>query len=74
MARNHYLTGIVNYARDSDTLERYVSESAGNWFGAGVEYAYNAFFGPVKADLHWSNISRDINGGIGFYISIGYNF
>ena len=74
VARNHYLTGIVNYARDSDTLERYVSESAGNWFGAGVEYAYNAFFGPVRADLHWSNISRDINGGIGFYISIGYNF
>ena len=74
VANHHFLTAIVNYARDSDTFGDYLSAGAGNWFGAGVEYAYDAFFGPVKADLHWSNISGNINGGIGFYISIGYNF
>lgn len=74
VAKNHYLTGIVNYARDSNSFTDYLAADAGNWFGAGIEYAYNAFFGPVKADLHWSNISKDINGGMGFYISVGYNF
>ena len=39
-----------------------------------IEYAYDAFFGPVKADLHWSNIDMSANGGLGFYIGIGYNF
>ena len=74
VARNHYLTGIVNYARDSGNPGSYLTAEAGNWFGAGIEYAYDAFFGPVKADLHWSNISTDVNGGVGFYISIGYSF
>ena len=74
VARNHYLTGIVNYARDSRDFGTYLTREAGNWIGAGIEYAYDAFFGPVKADLHWSNINPDVNGGIGFYISIGYNF
>ena len=74
VAKNHYLTGIMNYARDCNVFKDYVSPSAGNWFGAGIEYAYDAFFGPVKADFHWSNINMDVNGGLGFYISIGYNF
>ena len=64
----------MNYARDCNVFKDYVSPSAGNWFGAGIEYAYDAFFGPVKADFHWSNINMDVNGGLGFYISIGYNF
>ena len=74
VARHHYLTGIVNYARDCNTFGDYLSPDAGNWFGAGIEYAYDAFFGPVKADLHWSNIDMSANGGLGFYIGIGYNF
>ena len=64
----------MNYARDSRDFGTYLTREAGNWIGAGIEYAYDAFFGPVKADLHWSNINPDVNGGIGFYISIGYNF
>ncbi|MCM1501375.1 MAG: patatin-like phospholipase family protein [Bacteroidales bacterium] len=69
VAKNHYLTGILNYARDCDTFKEYAGRETG-WFGGGVEYAYNAFFGPVKADIHWSNITHKV----GFYIGIGYNF
>ena len=69
VAKHHYVTGIVNYARDCDTFGEFVSNGPG-WIGTGVEYAYDAFFGPVKADLHWSNIT----GKPGFYIGIGYNF
>jgi len=69
VAKNHYLTGIVNYARDCESLKDYAGGNPG-WFGAGIEYAYDAFFGPIKADLHWSNITNKV----GFYIGVGYNF
>ncbi len=92
VARNHYLTGVFNYARTAVDFRRFFSPDRslsglsdsmaaistslgdGNWYGAGIQYAYNAFFGPVKADLHWSNINKDKNAGIGFYLSVGYNF
>ena len=66
--KNHYLTGIVNYARDCDHFSKYLSGLG--YFGAGVEYAYDTIFGPIKANIHWSNLS----GKVGFYISAGYNF
>lgn len=69
VAKNHYVTGILNYARDCDSFKEYANKEAG-WFGAGVEYAYDAFFGPVKLDVHWSNITKKA----GFYIGVGYNF
>lgn len=66
--RNHYLSGIVNYARDCDHFDTYL-EGLG-YFGAGVEYAYDTIFGPLKANIHWSNMTNKV----GFYISAGYNF
>lgn len=68
-AKHHYITGIFNYARDSNGFREYAGREAG-WFGTGIEYDYDAFFGPVKADIHWSNIT----GKVGFYIGVGYNF
>ncbi len=69
LAKNHYMKGILNYARDSDRLDKSYLEGLG-WFGAGVEYSYDAFFGPVTANVHWSNITNSA----GLYFSIGYNF
>lgn len=68
VARNHYLTAIVNYARDCDTFRGYMQGLG--IFGAGVEYSYDTIFGPVTANLHWSSLTRKA----GFYISLGYNF
>ena len=66
--KNHYITGIVNYVRDCDHFDTYLKDRG--WFGAGLEYAYDTIFGPVKANVHWS----DLSGKVGFYISAGYNF
>ena len=66
--RNHYLTGILNYARDCDHFNTYLNGLG--YFGAGVEYAYDTIFGPIKANVHWSNMTQKV----GFYISAGYNF
>lgn len=68
-ARNHYIKWIFNYARDSDTFKDYVGPQLG-WFGTGLEYSYDAFFGPVSANIHWSDLTKKV----GFYLSLGYNF
>lgn len=66
--KNHYLTGILNYARDCDHF-RYYAEGLG-YFGAALEYAYDTIFGPFKANVHWSNLTNHV----GVYLSAGYNF
>ena len=68
MAKNHYLTGIVNYLRDSDSFKTYADGPG--YIGAAVEYSYDTIFGPLSANVHWS----DLTGKVGFYISAGYNF
>ena len=68
IAKNHYLTGILNYARDCDDFREYGVGTG--YFGAAVEYSYDTIFGPLTANLHWS----DYTGKVGFYISAGYSF
>lgn len=68
LARNHYMKAIVNYARDSDSFKDY-GKGLG-YFGAAAEYSFDTIFGPLSANVHWSNMT----GKVGFYISAGYNF
>ena len=68
LAKNHYLTGTVNYVRDSETFAGY-GLGKGN-FGAGIEYSYDTIFGPISANVHWS----DFTGRTGVYLSAGFNF
>lgn len=68
IARNHYITGIVNYSRDCDYFASY-----GYWpghYGAALEYSFDTIFGPLSANVHWS----DITGKVGVYLSAGYSF
>lgn len=68
LARNHYLTGILNYIRDSDTFSTY---NVGlGYGGAGVKYSYDTIFGPLSASIHWS----DMTNKVGVYLSSGFNF
>ncbi len=68
LAKNHYLTGILNYARDCDDLRSYASGPG--YFGAALEYSFDTIFGPLSANIHWSDITRKV----GFYLSAGYSF
>ncbi len=68
VARNHYITGIVNYARDCDVFMNYVI-GPGN-FGAALEYSYDTIFGPLTANVHWSDITHKV----GVFLSAGYSF
>ncbi len=68
LAKNHYITGIVNYARDCDAFKEYL-EGPG-YLGTAVEYSFDTIFGPISANVHWSNITKKF----GIYLSAGYNF
>jgi hypothetical protein len=40
------------------------------YIGAGAEYSFDTIFGPLSANVHWSNLT----GKVGVYLSAGYNF
>ena len=68
IARNNYITAMVNYARDCDSFRNYAVGLG--YFGAGIEYAYDTIFGPLSANVHWSNMTKKV----GYYLSAGFNF
>lgn len=68
IAKNHYMKAILNYARDCDRFDEYAKGLG--YFGAAAEYSFDTIFGPLSANIHWSNLT----GKVGFYISAGYNF
>ncbi len=68
VARNHYVTAVVNYARDCDRFRDYFVGPG--YFGAALEYSFDTIFGPLSANVHWSNITRKL----GVYLSAGYSF
>lgn len=68
LARNHYLTGIFNYARECNRLMDYFHGPG--YTGIGLEYSFDTIFGPLSANIHWSDITRSV----GLYVSAGYSF
>lgn len=68
LAKNHYVTAIVNYARDCDRFKEYLNGLG--YFGAAVQYSFDTIFGPLSANVHWSNIT----GKVGVYLSAGFDF
>ena len=66
--RNNYFTLTGNYARDFVSFKQF-SEGR-NLYGVGLEYAYDSIIGPIKGNIHWSNLYKKV----GFYISIGFDF
>lgn len=68
LMRNHYVTATYNYVRDCNVFKEY---PVGPGFsGVGLEYSFDTIFGPISANVHWS----DLTGKVGFYLSAGYSF
>ena len=66
--KNHYAAAFANIAYDFDAFKTFTS---GTWLaGFGLGYSYNSIAGPLKAIVHWSNIT----GKVGLYLSFGYSF
>ena len=65
---NHFVSVSLNYVKDSDRLQDYFKGKG--YFGACMGYSYDTIFGPLSANIHWSNLTNKL----GLYISAGYNF
>ena len=71
LAKNNYLTATLNVGNSNNSFADFLNISEDSYFmGVGLEYAYNTIAGPLRADIHWSSITKDL----GFYISFGYDF
>lgn len=69
--KNNYLSAIVNFADTFSAPKDIVNfNKSKGYVGAGIEYAYDSILGPIKADIHWSNVTKKL----GVYLSLGYNF
>ncbi len=67
--KNHYVSLMGNGGYSFEAFDNRIAE--GTWLGGvGMGYAYNSIVGPLKATLHWSNLTNSV----GFYLSLGYNF
>ncbi len=69
--KNNSLALLTQFGQTSKTLRDFIHPAnAQRFFGTGIEYAYNTIIGPIRADLHWSTLSKSL----GFYFSLGYDF
>jgi len=66
LAGNNYISGIANFSVSS---EDHTFQDADLLSGAALEYGYNSVVGPLRANVHWSNVS-----GFGVYLSLGLDF
>jgi NTE family protein len=69
--KRHYVTSTAQIIMQSQEIRDFfnVEKSTTN-FGFALEYAYNSIVGPIRANVHWS----DINHAVGFYLGIGLDF
>lgn len=71
MAEDFFLTATGSVMRDSDNFIGLVDPRQGELhFGTAIQIGYNSIFGPLKANVHWSDISRSF----GAYLSLGFDF
>ena len=71
MAEDFFITATGSVMRDSDNFIGLVDPRQGELhFGTAIQIGYNSIFGPLKANVHWSDISRSF----GAYLSLGFDF
>jgi NTE family protein len=67
---NNWLSFKGGVIKDSDHFNSDLVWTGNTLLGVGAEYAYNTIMGPVKFNVHYSNLTK----GIGIYFSFGYDF
>ena len=72
VAKNHYLSGTLDYARDGVSFHDFFKDQLG-YFGVAAKYSYNSIIGPISFNMHWSNLAPPKH-RFGVYISLGLSF
>lgn len=70
-AKRHYVTATAQALHQSQEIKEFFDGDASQTnIGLALEYAYSSIIGPVRANVHWS----DLNHSIGFYLGFGLDF
>lgn len=67
-----FLSGIGAVVKEVPTFTGLMENLKPSFWGCGLELGYRSLFGPIKANLHWSD-SIYVK-GLSYYLSIGYDF
>ena len=71
IVRKHHLIASVQLLHQSETLTNFIdSENSATNIGVALEYAYQSIIGPLRANIHWSNLDKSL----GAYLSLGLEF
>ncbi len=68
LAKNHYAMLMGNAAYTFDGFNAFAQGKL--LAGVGVGYGFNTVAGPLRAQVHWSTLTKRV----GLYVSFGYNF
>ncbi len=70
-ASKHNISLLAQVGRTSTDFKEYFSaENKSLLCGVALQYAIQTIAGPVKFDVHWSNINK----AFGAYLSLGLDF
>ena len=68
LGKNHYLSAVANCMGTVDEIKNIDSGRLGT--GVGLEYAYDSIVGPLKVNIHWSDLTHTV----GLYTGFGFDF
>lgn len=71
LGKNHYLTATAQLLHEVENVAKIFSGSDNaTYFGSSLEYAYKSIIGPIRFNVHWSDLEK----ALGFYIGFGFDF
>ena len=68
ITKNHYASIMGNAAYSFDGFDVFTQGKM--IYGVGLGYGFNTVAGPLRAQVHWSSLTKRV----GLYVSFGYNF
>lgn len=71
IGKRHYLTAAAQLLHEADGIDKIGdSEQSRPHIGLALEYAYSSIVGPLRFNLHWSDMTKSV----GAYLGIGLDF
>ena len=70
LTKNNWLSLMGGIIKHSDAFDSDLLWTGQTIIGYGIEYAYNTIMGPLKANVHYSNLNKRL----GAYVSFGFDF
>ncbi len=67
---NWFITGTGAMFKDADTIRGLADLSQSICVASSLEVGYNSILGPLKLNIHWSTLTRKMEG----YLSLGFEF